>query len=644
MPGIPEYHLSPEVVLVGLLPPLLYSAAIQTSLVDYRKLRGPIALLSVGLVVFTTFAVGLVAWLVVPGLPLAAGIALGAVVAPPDAVAASAVARRVGMPRKLVRLLEGESLFNDAAALVALRTAIAAIAGSITLWQVGFDFLLAAVGGGVVGVVLGIAAAYLRTRLTDLVTDTALSFAVPFVAYIARRGDPRLRRAGRGDRRDHPRPQGPRDPLRLAAAGEPAQLADHPVPAGEHRLPADGPAGPADLVEEVADSDLSFGMIVWICVAVLGATILTRILWLVFVGLTKRVRARFGGKKHVWPWTYTAVIAWAGMRGVVTLAAAFILPPDTPQRAVLLLAAFVVVAGTLLIQGTTLPRLVRRLRLPPPDPAEDALQEAAVLNDMTHVALEKLEELRTPSDPPEVIERLRNRLRDRTDSAWEQLGRQSTLAETPSDAYRRLRMELLQVEREECLKARDNGTADDVVLRRVFDRLDIEESMLDREDDEGGAETDRELRTPFLTAGSCKHLVHPWKDVEPSSADSCAECVGRGHVVGAPAHVREVRKGGLLRLVGRQARDRALPRHPPPGDAQLRAGRDVAVVLRRPPTRLRGCARRAWRRPPRRRGPWRHRAGIEVQPGTPKPARHRQEPPRSRRASTDPPCAPSKQE
>ncbi len=528
VPGIPEYHLSPEVVLVGLLPPLLYSAAIQTSLVDYRKLRGPIALLSVGLVVFTTFGVGLVAWAVVPGLPLAAAIALGAVVAPPDAVAASAVARRVGMPRKLVRLLEGESLFNDAAALVALRTAIAAIAGSITIWQVGFDFLLAAVGGVVVGVLLGVAAAYLRTRLTDLVSDTALSFAVPFVAYIVAE---ELHGSG---------------VLAVVIAGI---ILGHKAPvimSGSARLASRHNWRTIQfllenivfllmglqvrwIVGEVADSGLSLGMIAWICVAVLGATILTRILWLVGIGVGKRVGVRLGIRKgHVWPWSYSTVIAWAGMRGVVTLAAAFILPPETPQRAVLLLAAFVVVAGTLLIQGTTLPRLVRRLRLPPPDPAEDALQEAAVLNDMTHVALAKLEELRTPEDPPEVIDRLRNRLRDRTDSAWEQLGRQSTLAETPSDAYRRLRMELLQVEREECVKARDNGTADDVVLRRVFDRLDIEESMLDREDDEPVEDTDRELRTPAPTAGSCKHLGHPWREVEPSATDSCAECVAEG--------------------------------------------------------------------------------------------------------------------
>jgi CPA1 family monovalent cation:H+ antiporter len=527
VPGVPDYHLSPEVVLVGLLPPLLYSAAVQTSLVDFRKLRGPIATLSVGLVIFTTFGVGLVAWAVVPDLPFAAAIALGAVVAPPDAVAASAVARRVGMPRKLVRLLEGESLFNDAAALVALRTAIAALAGSITLWQVGLDFLLALVGGAVAGALVGFAAAMVRARLNDLVTDTALSFAVPFIAYL-------LAEVAHGS-----------GVLAVVIAGI---ILGHKSPAitsGSARIASQHNWQTIQfllenmvflliglqlrwIVEAVTDSGMAVGMVAGICAAVLAATILTRILWLVGIGLIKRaVRRLRPQKKKVWPWRYSAVIGWAGMRGVVTLAAAFVLPADTPQRPVLLLAAFVVVAGTLVIQGMTLPGLVRRLRLPPPDPAEDALQEAAVLNDMTRAALAKLDEVRGPNDPDEVIRRLRDRLRDRTDSAWERLGRGSTLPETPSDAYRRLRLELLQTEREEFLRARDNGTADDVVLRRVLARLDIEESMLDREDD-GVSEVDRELRTPMQTAGSCKHLAHEWKTVDPDAPDQCAACVAEG--------------------------------------------------------------------------------------------------------------------
>jgi len=526
LPFIPDVEFSPELVLVGMLPPLLYSAAIRTSLIDFRHNRRAIGLLSVGYVVFGTLAVGVVVRLVF-GVDWASAFALGAVVAPPDAVAASAVARRVGMPRKLTRLLEGESLFNDAAALVALRTAIAALAGSISLWQVGADFLLALVGGAVAGAVVGIAAAMVRARLADLVTDTALSFAVPFVAYLLAEE------------------VGGSGVLAVVIAG---LLLGHKSPvimSGQARLASRHNWQTIQfllenmvflmiglqvrmIMEQVADSALSPMLIAGICGAVLAATIVSRIVWLVGIGLYKRLTARFRTKRtHVWPWRYSAVIAWAGMRGVVTLAAAFVLPPDTPHRAVLVLAALVVVAGTLLVQGLTLPGLVRRLRLPPPDPAEDALQEAAVLNDMTQVALAKLDELRRPEDPDEVVTRLRDRLRDRTDSAWERLGRQSALAETPSEAYRRLRMELLLVEREQALKVRDAGAADDVVLRRVLERLDIEESMLGQYEDEA-AETDRELRTPALTAGSCKHLDHQWRDVPPSARDRCAACDAEG--------------------------------------------------------------------------------------------------------------------
>src|SRR5204862_2592257 len=148
---IPEYPLSPGIVLAGILPPLLYSAAIRTPFVDIRRNRRQIALLSVGLVLVTAFAVAGVAVLLLPGLSLAAAVALGAVVAPPDAVAATAVARRVGMPRRIVTILEGESLLNDATALVALRTALGATLVGVNAMHVGLDFLRASVGGALVG-------------------------------------------------------------------------------------------------------------------------------------------------------------------------------------------------------------------------------------------------------------------------------------------------------------------------------------------------------------------------------------------------------------------------------------------------------------------------------------------------------------
>ncbi|MCP3803768.1 Na+/H+ antiporter [Allokutzneria sp. A3M-2-11 16] len=521
VPGVPEVHLPPEVVLVGLLPPLLYATAISTSVSDFRANRGPIALLSVGLVVFTTFGVGLVAWLVVPGLPLAAAIALGAVVAPPDAVAATAVARRVGLPRAIVRILEGESLVNDAAALVALRTAIAAIAGSVSVWQVGADFLLAAGAGVLVGLLVGLAASMIRARLTDSVTDTALSFSLPFIAYLpaeAVHGSGVLAVVLCGLIMGHRGPALLSGPSRLASRlnWQTVQFLLENVVfllIGLQIRP---------ILRDVAESGLSAPTLTVICAAVFAATIVTRVVWMVVIATVRRVL-----RLKAWRWGYTAVVAWAGMRGVVTLAAAFVLPPDTPHRPVLLLAAFVVVAGTLVLQGTTLPALVRWLKLPAPDPAEDALQRAALLQSMTDAALTRLDEVTGPDDPPEIVERLRDRVRHRADSAWERLGRQGALAETPSEAYLRLRLEMLIAEREVFLEARDAGRVDDTVLRSVLETLDIEESMLDQAADEQEA-VEGELRTPTATAGTCKHLVKQRKPVLPN-ADGCAECIAEGH-------------------------------------------------------------------------------------------------------------------
>ena len=194
VPGVPEVHLEAEVVLLGLLPPLLYAAALQTSLVDFNANRRPILLLSVGLVIFTTAGIAVLVKLLVPGLPWWAAFAIGAVVAPPDAVAATAVGRRIGLPRRIVTILEGESLLNDATAIVALRTAIAAggLAAAhgeesehVTAMTVALDFVVAAGGGVLIGLAFFLVVAQLRRRITDPLMDTALSLVVPFAAYVA---------------------------------------------------------------------------------------------------------------------------------------------------------------------------------------------------------------------------------------------------------------------------------------------------------------------------------------------------------------------------------------------------------------------------------------------------------------------------
>jgi Na+/H+ antiporter len=183
LPFIEPFELSPDLVLIGLLPPLLYSAAIRTSLVDIRANRRAIGLLAVGLVIFTTAIVGLVAWWLLP-IPLAAAIAFGAVVAPPDAVAATAIARRIGLPRRVVTVLEGESLLNDATALVALRTAIVALTGVVSVGSITLDFLWAAAGGAAIGVAVAMLIALVRKHIKDPTIDTALSLMAPFLAYL----------------------------------------------------------------------------------------------------------------------------------------------------------------------------------------------------------------------------------------------------------------------------------------------------------------------------------------------------------------------------------------------------------------------------------------------------------------------------
>src|SRR6266568_2307771 len=185
VPGIPSFHLDPEIVLVLILPPLLYAAAFHTSVPAFRANLRPILLLAVGLTLVSTVAVGLVAHAVIPGLPLAAALALGAILAPPDAVSATAIARRAGLPRRIVTVLEGESLLNDATALVAYRVAVAAaVSGTFSPAEVSWRFALASVGGAAVGLAVALAVRWLRRRIDDPMIDNTMSLVAPFAAYL----------------------------------------------------------------------------------------------------------------------------------------------------------------------------------------------------------------------------------------------------------------------------------------------------------------------------------------------------------------------------------------------------------------------------------------------------------------------------
>lgn len=527
---IPEIELHPEVVLLGLLPPLLYSAALQSSLVDFNANRRSILLLSVGLVAFTTVGVALLVHWLLPSVGWAGAFAIGAVVSPPDAIAATAIGRRIGLPRRVVTILEGESLFNDATALVALNTAVAALTATVGWMIVVRDFALAAGGGVLVGLAFFVGIGFVRKHVTDPVFDSGLSFLTPFAAYVAAE---EIHASGvisvvvAGLLLGHKAPVIQTAQARIAERMNWRSIAF--LLEGSVFLLIGLQA--RTIIADAADDPLSGGRIVLICGLTLVAVVVLRLLW-VFAARYLIVRpgpeAQTGQRP---PWTYTFLLGWAGMRGVVTLAAAFVIPVDTEHREVLLLIAFTVVAGTLFLQGMSLPWVARRLRVPSPDPTADALARANLLHQASAAGLTRLEEVWTHDDPHEIVETLRERVRRRSDAAWERVGTSEAL--TPSEIYSKKRRMMIDAERARVLEIRSTGTVPHEVVEEVLAMLDVEESMLEYSDDATGRV--RAAQAPIAFEGGCEHLQLARPAVEPETAGQCDDCLA----VGSPwVHLR----------------------------------------------------------------------------------------------------------
>ncbi|NUT51250.1 MAG: Na+/H+ antiporter [Saccharothrix sp.] len=477
IPGLPEFALEPELILVLVLPPLLYSAALDSSYHNIRANLRPIGLLAVGLVLVTTIAVGWTAHLVLPELSLPAALVLGAVVAPPDAVAAVAIGRRLNLPRRTMTLLTGESLINDATALTAYKVAVAAAAGTAATWVDGANTFLISAGGGVlVGLAVGWGVRWVRDRLDDGVLESALGMLVPFGAFIFAE---ELHASG---------------VLAVVIAG---LYIGHNAPRSSYytRLQDTAVWRSVDAMLEsfvfaliglqlnsvVSDVDITPGLL-WAAAAVLAATIAVRFVWMYPAAylprlLSRRVREREGAPG----WRGVTVLSWAGMRGVVSLAAASALPLDLPGRSVIVFCAFVVTVGTLLLQGLTLPFVIRKLGFRGDEERTDALAEAQVQHAAAQAAVRRLDEVLDDDEatPEHIVDRLRIMAEHRGNAAWERLGRQEE--ESPAASYRRLRRTMLAAERQVFVQARDEGRIDDEVLFRVLRELDLEEAAISRE-------------------------------------------------------------------------------------------------------------------------------------------------------------------
>lgn len=481
IPHFLEIELDPEMVLLGILPPILYVAALETSVPAFRFNLRPILLLAVGLVLFTTAAVGFTLNALLPEVPLAMCFALGAVVAPPDAVAATAVARRIGLPRRIVTVLEGESLINDATALVTLRVAVAAAIGqAVDAWSITQTAAVAVLGGVGIGVVGGIVLGYVHKRVQNPLIDNALSLLTPWVVFLPAE--------------------------RIHASGVVAVVVcglalGHKMPtlmSAASRLQMDAFWRMVKFLLEgavfllvglqlralIEQVERSLAFTLGCLAAVVGVVIVARMVWLFPTVYLARLIPRVRRRDPAPPLAAPAVISWAGMRGAVTLAAALSLPTQladghTYPRGLFVILAFGVIVATLVLQGATLPTVARWLKVPGDDEKEDALAEASVQHEASRAGKARLEEVADDA-PDGVVERLRQVALSRSNLAWERLGRSDR--ETPSAAYARLRREMLNAEREVFRQARDTGKIPEETLRQAQRDMDLEESLLERGD------------------------------------------------------------------------------------------------------------------------------------------------------------------
>jgi monovalent cation/hydrogen antiporter len=481
IPGVPAIRLEPELVFDLFLPPLLYPAAVYTTWRDFRANLRPILLLAIGLVLATMSATAfLFHWLA--GLPLAVGFVFGALISPPDAVAALSVTQNMRVPRKIVVILEGESLANDATSFISFRFAVAAVmTGSFSLAEAGTRFLLVAAGGICVGVIVGWLATEVQRHLDDPPVQTMFSLLTPYIAYFA--GE-RLHVSGilavviAGMVYGWHAPKVLRGRMRLQALpvwetvvfvlnGVLFMLIGLELPVVVRSLPP-------DLIAQAPK----------LALLVLITITLVRFLWMFGSSYLPRLLSR-KLRHEMPPWQHTGLIAWTGMRGADSLAGAlaipFLLPNGQPfpGRNLILLLTFGVIFGTLLLQGLSLAPLIRWLKVVDDHVSEK--EERLARLKANEAAMARLDEMKSSRHVhQDIIERLRAEYSDRI----RQLRNQSSDEESPpglfSPDFEKLAREVLETERQTVIQLRNEEQLDSQALRRIQRDIDLAEARLRR--------------------------------------------------------------------------------------------------------------------------------------------------------------------
>jgi CPA1 family monovalent cation:H+ antiporter len=484
VPGMPTIQVPPEFVLVGVLPPLLYSAAFFTSLRDLRTYRRAIGLLSVGLVVGTTVGVAVVAHALV-GLTWASAFVLGAIVSPTDPIAATSVARRLGIPRRIVAIAEGESLVNDGSALVIYKFAVVAAAtGSVSAMAASLSFVWTVVGGVGIGLAVGYVIRQVRRRLDNPPVEITIALMTGYFAFI-----PASLAGASGV-------------LAVVAAGVYVGWHTPELTTVETRLQGDafweiltfllngllfvlvGLSLPAVL--DALGGRLTVSL-VWEAAAVFLTVAVLRYVWIFPATYVVRwAFPRIRANDPYPPWQHTTLIGWMGMRGAVSLAAALAIPIYTdagapfPGRDYIIFLTFAVILGTLVVQGLTLPAMVRLLGLEDDGTAEREEVKARI--HAANAALARIDEL-IEEDwvRNETAERLRGLYSFRRNRFTERYtGDGDGTIEEQSASYQQLLHVLLEAERQAVYELRREGLIGDDAMRTVSRELDLEEARLDR--------------------------------------------------------------------------------------------------------------------------------------------------------------------
>jgi CPA1 family monovalent cation:H+ antiporter len=479
VPRLPQLQFDPEFLLVLVLPPILYQAALLTSWRDFKANIRPIGLLAIGLVIVTTLAVGATLKLLVPDIPWAAAFVLGAIVSPPDVVAATAILSRLTIPRTVVTVLEGESLVNDATGLVIYKFAVAAVlTGTFSLLDAGVQFIGVAVGGVAIGVVIGWVFVVIHRHLGDAFIEVLTTLAVPYVIYILAES---LHVSG---------------VLAVVASGIVRGRYSPEIVSAEMRIMARSVwnlfvflinslvfiligvqlSGMIGRLEEH-----SVGQLIFFGTFVSAVAIFVRFAWVYpAIYLPLKVRAWLGRPVPPPREGEVFIMGWCGMRGIVSLAAALALPRTLedgsafPERDLIIFLTFFVIAVTLIVQGLTLKPLIHTLKVGRDWSLQEEQQRATLaLGKAAIAAIDAVAE--REEIPNELAERLRAEFAEKITLA---VPEGVVLSHSSADVARRLRAAAVKAERQELIRLwRENQISDDV-LHKIEEDLDYQESRI----------------------------------------------------------------------------------------------------------------------------------------------------------------------